>query len=186
MLAGVTFRLEPGEAIEVTGRNGAGKSTLLRAIAGLLPLTRGTVRLVMPGTPDEALPLTESVHLVGHADGLKSALTARENLAVGAAVAGRAALAPAVALDRLGLAGIGDLPVAYLSAGQRRRVALARLLAAWRPLWLLDEPATALDAVAQATLKTVVAEHRAAGGLVIAATHAPLGMPNARDLRLEA
>lgn len=186
VLAEVSFRLEPGQVLQVTGRNGTGKSTLLRALAGFLPLHAGRIRLERPGAPDEGTPVSELTHYVGHADGLKAALTARDNLDAAAALAGDPALPPEAALDRLGLAHVIDLPVAYLSAGQRRRVALARLLAAARPLWLLDEPATALDQGSQAMLAALMAEHRAAGGLIVAATHAPLGLADLRDLRLEA
>lgn len=186
VLAEVSFRLEPGQALEVTGRNGTGKSTLLRALAGFLPLQAGHIRLESQNEPDEGTPVGERTHYVGHADGLKAALTARDNLDAAAALAGEPALPPEAALARLGLAHVLDLPVAYLSAGQRRRVALARLLTAARPLWLLDEPATALDQGSQAMFAEVMAEHRADGGLIVAATHAPLGLADLRELRLEA
>ncbi len=185
VLRGVSFSIGPGEAIQVTGPNGVGKSTLLRGLAGLLPLAGGQVRWHEPEDLNES-SVAERLHYVGHSDGLKGAMTARENLAFGAALAGRAAMAPEAALARAGLALVVDLPTAYLSAGQRRRVALARLLVADRPLWLLDEPATALDRAALATLATMMADHLADGGLIVAATHAALGLEDARELRLEA
>jgi heme exporter protein A len=117
---------------------------------------------------------------------LKSALTARENLQFGLTLSGQARLPPREALDRVELAHVVDLPVGYLSAGQRRRVALARLLVADRPLWLLDEPLTALDRAARVMLMGIVADHLGRGGLVLAATHEPLGLPGTRELRLEA
>ena len=188
VLDGVSFRLDPGEALAVTGPNGVGKSTLLRALAGLVPLAAGRVAWVEPqaGAAREPPPLAERLHYLGHADGLKTALTARENLAFAAAVLGAPLAAPAEALRRLGLGPVIDLPVAYLSAGQKRRTALARLLVAHRPLWVLDEPATALDRDARASLASVMADHLAAGGLVLAATHARLGLDGARELQIGA
>ena len=181
MFANLSFSLGSGEALLVTGRNGAGKSTLLSAIAGLVPLERGAISVEGLGEAG----IAECIHLVGHRDALKAAFTARENLAFAAALLGTPRLDPAAALARFGLAGAADVQVAFLSAGQRRRVALARLLVAHRPLWLLDEPGNALDAAAQALLATLVAEHRQGGGAVLAATHAPLDLPGASELRLD-
>ncbi len=188
VLDGVSFRLDPGEALAVTGPNGAGKSTLLRALAGLLPLAAGRTTWVEGpgGAGHEPAPLPERLHYLGHADGLKTALTARENLAFVAAVLGARLGEPAEALARLGLGHVVDLPVGYLSAGQKRRTALARLLVAHRPLWVLDEPATALDRDGRASLAAIMADHRAAGGLIVAATHAGLGLDGARELRIGA
>jgi heme exporter protein B len=178
---GVSFALEAGEALEVTGRNGAGKSTLLAILAGALRPDEGAIRLV--GAGERTLP--ECLHLVGHRDGLKGALTARENLAFARGLLGDPGASPEDALEAVGLAHAAALPVAYLSAGQRRRVALARLLVAHRPLWLLDEPTAALDAPAQERLLALVRAHLAQGGLVVAATHQPLDLPGAQELRLE-
>ena len=178
------FSLSDGEALVVTGPNGAGKSSLLRALAGLLPFAAGRIA-VTPGGG-----LSECAHYVGHADALKPSLTVYENLEFWAALLGRADAPPTdpvmqieMALARLGLARIADLPAAYLSAGQKRRAALARLLAVRRPLWLLDEPATALDAASQKVLAEIMMAHLAEGGMIIAATHASLGLP-ARELVL--
>ncbi len=181
VLSGLSFALADGECLLVTGPNGAGKSTLLRALAGLLPLCRGTLSC----TPESGATLAEQVHYVGHADALKGTLSAAENLAFLAAMLGtsEAALEVEAALGALGLARLASLPVAYLSAGQRRRVALAGLLVARRPLWLLDEPSTALDSAAQAMLVKIMAAHRAEGGLIMAATHASLGIEG-RELKL--
>ncbi|GEP06979.1 heme ABC exporter ATP-binding protein CcmA [Methylobacterium oxalidis] len=181
IFAGLSFALGPGEALMVTGRNGAGKSTLLAVLAGRLKPDAGEVRVAEVG--EASLP--ECLHVVGHRDGLKSALTAEENLAFARDLLGAPALAPAEALAEMGLAHALRLPVAYLSAGQRRRVALARLLVCRRPLWLLDEPTAALDTASQAVLAHLMARHRAGGGLVVAATHQGLGLADARELRIE-
>ncbi len=182
----IDFDLAAGEALLVLGRNGAGKSTLLRALAGLLPLHDGDI--VFSGGGGDA-QLTEQAHYIGHSDGLKLALTALDNLEFwGLMLASSKArgLSPREALQKVGLARIGDFPVAYLSAGQKRRVALARLFVAPRPVWILDEPATALDVGSQATFAESMAAHRAQGGMIIAATHAPLGLVDAKELRLDA
>ncbi len=179
----VNFELRAGEALVVLGRNGAGKSTLLRALAGLLPLAGGA--LAFSGAGES--PLSEQAHYIGHQDGLKAALTALENLDFWSKMLGAAqGLSPLQALQRVGLARIGDFPVGYLSAGQKRRVALARLFVAPRPVWLLDEPATALDVASQETFAQAMADHRSGGGIIVAATHAPLGLADARELRLDA
>jgi heme exporter protein A len=181
VLAGVSFALGMGEALVVTGRNGAGKSTLLAAVAGLLRPEAGLIRAT--GLGESTLP--ESLHLVAHRDALKGSLTAVENLQFASDLLAFPGLTPGEALDAVGLPGAADLPVAYLSAGQRRRVALARLLVAQRPLWLLDEPTLALDMAAQTMLTGLMQRHLADGGLVIAATHTPLDLPGARELRLD-
>ncbi|KQO73309.1 MULTISPECIES: heme ABC exporter ATP-binding protein CcmA [unclassified Methylobacterium] len=182
IFANLSFALGPGEALMVTGRNGAGKSTLLAVLAGRLKPEAGTVAASEVG---EAT-LSECLHVVGHRDGLKSPLTAEENLAFARDLLGAPTATPRAALEELGLGHALRLPVAYLSAGQRRRVALARLLVCRRPLWLLDEPTAALDAASQAVLAGMMARHRATGGLVIAATHQALGLADAQELRIEA
>ncbi|GJD49405.1 Cytochrome c biogenesis ATP-binding export protein CcmA [Methylobacterium crusticola] len=181
IFARLSFALGPGEALTVTGRNGAGKSSLLAILAGRLRPDAGAVRAEDVG--ERTIP--ECLHVVGHRDGLKGALTAEENLAFARDLLGDPDLAPRAALARLGLAHAAALPVAYLSAGQRRRVALARLLVCRRPLWLLDEPAAALDAASQGALAALMGAHRAAGGLVVAATHQALGLEGARALSIE-
>lgn len=182
VFSNASFAIEAGQILVVTGRNGAGKSSLLRAIAGLLPLAQGELSLA-PASDD---PLAEQMHFVGHSDALKGALTVAENLSFYAALldCGRGGTAPGAALEAFGLAPLADLPAAYLSAGQRRRAALARLLVAERPIWLLDEPLTALDAASQGFVTQIMRTHADRGGLVIAATHAPLGLP-AAELRLD-
>ncbi|MEW6439265.1 MAG: heme ABC exporter ATP-binding protein CcmA [Pseudomonadota bacterium] len=177
IFAGLGFQLAAGEALLVKGPNGAGKSTLLRALAGLLPLAQGEITINPPTEARRA----ELCHYIGHADALKPALTLAENLTFYAALLGGGDIAPA--LVRLGLAGIADLPAGYLSAGQKRRAALARLVAIPRPIWLLDEPLTALDATSQTVVGDLMQAHLDSGGLIAAATHAPLPIA-ARDLVL--
>lgn len=180
----VSFHVESGQMLAITGPNGAGKSTLLRALAGLLPISAGNI--ICTGLPAEAV-LPGHAHYLGHRDALKSALTARENLAFWAAMLalpGAGGLAPEAALARLALPQVADFPVSYLSAGQKRRVALARLLVAHRPVWLLDEPTTALDAASQQLVAGMIEAHLAKGGIVIAATHMELGVEGARELQL--
>jgi heme exporter protein A len=177
---GVGFRLENGEAIALTGRNGAGKSSLIAMLCGRLRPEAGAIKL--DGLDD--MPLAEAAHLVGHRDGLKTALTAAENLRFAQELLGAPGLSPSEALAAVGLPHAGALPVGYLSAGQRRRVALARLLVASRPIWLLDEPMAALDIGSQAMLSQLMQRHLAAGGAILAATHGPLGLDGARELRI--
>ncbi len=181
VFADLSFTVRPGEALAVTGRNGAGKSSLLALLCGRLRPDAGAIRL--EGAGERALP--ECLHLVGHRDGLKGALTAGENLDIARDLLGEPAASAGQALEAVGLAHAAALPVAYLSAGQRRRVALARLLVARRPLWLLDEPTSALDAASQATLAGLMARHLADGGLIVAATHAPLDLEGVREIRIE-
>lgn len=182
VLEDVSFTVCGGEALLVIGPNGAGKSTLLRALAGLLAPASGEIALSGGGSGE--VPV--QAHYIGHAEAMKSALSARENLAFWAQMLGEGdGLAPQAALERFSLPRVADLPVGWLSAGQKRRVALARLLVAPRPVWLLDEPATALDAAALAGFARLMSGHLAAGGLIVAATHAPLGLAGARELRLE-
>lgn len=182
IFSNLSFALGPGDVLAITGRNGAGKSSLLAILSGRLRADAGRIAVAEVG--EASLP--ECLHAVGHRDGLKSALTAGENLLFAQRLLGAPRLDPRDALERLGLGHAHDLPVAYLSAGQRRRVALARLLVCARPLWLLDEPTAALDTASQAVLAELMEGHRAGGGLVIAATHQSLGLAGAAELRIEA
>lgn len=187
VFANLEFTLPAGEAMSVTGRNGAGKSSLLRIIAGLLPAANG--RIAVEGGDDE-LTLAEHCHYLGHRDALKPALSVTENLDFWRAWLGDDAKAEtrtdstADALAAVGLQGVARLPAAYLSAGQRRRLSIARLISVKRPIWLLDEPTSSLDTAAQATLTTLMNEHLATGGLIVAATHNAIGLMRAQQLHL--
>ena len=181
IFAGLSFRLAPGEALLLLGANGSGKSSLLRLLAGLLAPAEG--RLLWDGTDalaDRAAHATRLRYLA-HQEALKPSLTATENLDFFARLWGGT---PAAALARLDLSPLADLPVRLLSAGQRRRLALARLALAPVPLWLLDEPTLGMDAAAVGRLGGLLASHRAAGGMVLAATHLQLPLPGARELQL--
>jgi heme exporter protein A len=185
----LSFALAPGQALMLRGPNGSGKSSLLRLVAGLLTPAAG--RLLWGTTPVAADLASHHarLHYIGHQDALKPAMTPREVLAFATALRGRrlASAEPALneALAAFDLEGIADWPCRWLSAGQRRRVALARLLASPAPLWLLDEPTTALDSDGQARLEQVIAEHRAAGGMAMIATHAPIQLDAATTLALD-
>jgi heme exporter protein A len=173
----------------LSGANGSGKSSLLRLVAGLLTPAAG--RLLW-GTAAVAADLAAHharLHYIGHQDALKPAMTPRETLAFAAALCGRQLASAAPSLDEalvaFDLERIADWPCRWLSAGQRRRVALARLLASPAPLWLLDEPTTALDSDGQARLEQAIAAHRAAGGMAIIATHAPIRLDAGTTLALD-
>jgi heme exporter protein A len=182
VFSGVGFRIVAGRALAVTGPNGAGKSSLLRVLAGLLRPTAGAVTLA---GSDSDLTAAEQAHFLGHLDPVKPSLTVAENLSFWERFLGGGPGRPVdAALDAVGLGGLGRLPAAYLSAGQRRRLSLARLLAVARPVWLLDEPTAALDAAAQTRFATLLREHLDGGGIAIAATHAPLGIEPGEELRL--
>ncbi len=181
VFAALDFAVERGEALAVTGRNGAGKSSLLRLIAGLLAPAGGSIRL--EGS-DKEEPLAEQCHFLGHRDGLKPSLSVRENLEFWRDfLGGEAGLDVEASLDALQIAHLADLPASYLSAGQRRRLALARFVAVRRPVWLLDEPTSALDTQAQSLLAGLMTAHLQGGGLIVAATHDALGIPT-RELRI--
>lgn len=182
VFSGIGFTLGRGEALVVTGANGAGKSTLLRLLAGLLPAAAGTVRLEDGG--DEFPTVAAASHFVGHLDGMKPTLTLDENLRFWRDFLGAPMLPVGEALERVGLGGLGHLPFGVLSTGQRRRAALARLLASRRPVWLLDEPTAGLDAASGRRLAGMMADHLAEGGMLVAATHQPLGIDQAKRLEL--
>jgi heme exporter protein A len=180
VFTGLDFRVGAGEALALTGRNGAGKSSLLRLIAGLVRPAAGSVRLD-GGDPELTVP--EQAHYLGHLDALKPSLTVTENLGFWIDYLGGDRARLATALDAVALDDLADLPAGYLSAGQRRRLSIARLVAVARPVWLLDEPTSALDVASQERLAGLMRAHLAGGGLILAATHGPLGL-DTRELRL--
>jgi heme exporter protein A len=180
VFSGLDFEAATGEVLAVTGRNGSGKTSLLRLIAGLLLPAEGTITL--EGGADE-LTLPEQAHYLGHRDALKPALSVMENLAFWRDFLGGEGFEAGQCLQAVGLEHAAHLPAAYLSAGQRRRLSLARLLAVRRPVWLLDEPTAALDAAGQDLFVGLMRDHLARGGLIVAATHAPLGITS-RELRI--
>jgi heme exporter protein A len=180
VFSGLDFEAVSGVALTVTGPNGAGKTSLLRLIAGLLMVADGSIGL--EGGEAE-LTLAEQAHYLGHRDALKPALSVVENLSFWREFLGGAAFDVAESLAAVGLDHAGHLPAAYLSAGQRRRLSIARLLAVRRPIWLLDEPTSALDAAGQSLFATLMRDHLSRGGLIVAATHAPLGLV-ARELQM--
>lgn len=181
VFSGIDFAVAGGELLAVTGRNGAGKSSLLRTVAGLVRLTAG--ELSFEGGDGE-LTIAEQAHYLGHQDALKPSLSVGENLRFWAGFFGQKSIAVEGPLEAVGLDALTDLPAAYLSAGQRRRLSIARLLAVKRPIWLLDEPMSTLDSAAQQRLAGFMRTHLAEGGLILAATHGPLGVEASRELRL--
>jgi heme exporter protein A len=179
---GLGFGLKSGEALLVTGRNGAGKSSLLRMIAGLLCIAEGT--LALEGGHQDGT-IGEQAHYLGHLDALKPALTVSENLQFWAEFLGPASGDIAPALQAVDLTPLAHLPAAYLSAGQRRRLSLARLVTVPRTIWLLDEPTAALDATSQNKLAGLMRRHLTSGGMIVAAAHGAIGLERARELKMD-
>ncbi|TPL03273.1 heme ABC exporter ATP-binding protein CcmA [Mesorhizobium sp. B2-4-14] len=182
VFSGIGFALDQGQALVVTGPNGAGKSTLLRIIAGLLPKAEGHLLLEGGG---EAFPsIASACHYLGHQNAMKTALSVAENLRFWREFNGSGDTGVEEALETVGLGGIGHLPFGYLSTGQRRRAAIAKLLVSHRPLWLLDEPTAGLDKASEERFAGLMRKHLGDGGIVVAATHLPLGIEGAKALRM--
>jgi heme exporter protein A len=180
VFSGLDFEAASGEVLAVTGPNGAGKTSLLRLIAGLLVPAAGSVGLE---GGDTELTLPEQSHYLGHRDALKPALSVAENLSFWRDFLGGDVGDTSQCLAVVGLDHATHLPAAYLSAGQRRRLSIARLLAVRRPVWLLDEPTSALDAAGQDLFAGLMRDHVKGGGIIVAATHTPLGI-DTRELRM--
>ncbi|MCG8558847.1 MAG: heme ABC exporter ATP-binding protein CcmA [Hyphomicrobiales bacterium] len=176
---GLSLDVAAGEGLVLRGPNGAGKTSLLRTLAGFIPPAAG--RIALDGGAEDT-PVGEQAHYVGHLNGVKRALTVSENLAFWASYLGGGAIEES--LERLNLWALRDIPAGLLSAGQGRRLGLARLHLVPRPVWFLDEPSVSLDAASQTLLAGLIEGHVRGGGLVLAATHVPLGLELARELVL--
>jgi heme exporter protein A len=187
LFSDVGFALQGGESLVLTGRNGTGKSTLIRVIAGLLPPDEGRVKVIDGGA--EIPRAAEAMHYLGHRNAMKRELSIEENLVFWKSFmgdfAGGVGLDVEQAAEELGLAELLHLPFGYLSAGQQRRMAMAKLLAAWRPVWLLDEPTAALDRQSDALFARIMKGHLARGGIIVAATHQELGLEDAKRLEMK-
>jgi heme exporter protein A len=188
VFAGLGFAMQPGEALVLAGANGSGKSSLLRLMAGLLKPAAGVLRWEGKDVAGDPESFLQALQFLGHLEAVKPVLDLSENLAFWAGLRG---IDPApetlsAALLAFGLEGLADQPARYLSAGQKRRLALSRLLLGPSRLWLLDEPTVGLDAASVARLAAVIARHRAAGGCVVVATHLDLKLENARRLEMDA
>ncbi len=183
VFAGLSFSLASGELLALTGRNGSGKTTLLRALALLVPVEAGSVSWQGDDVGEDADRWRAQIAWLGHLDGLKGDLTVSENLDIANRLRG-AEGDTSTALAAFDLTPLAARAVRTLSAGQRRRAALARVVAAQAPLWLLDEPLNALDIPSQKLLHAALDAHLASGGVAIAATHAPIRVAGARTLEM--
>jgi heme exporter protein A len=176
----LSFALKPGELVHVTGANGSGKTTLLRTLCGLSRPAAGEIRWNGADIHDLGDDYRGALAYVGHLNGNQGELTLRENLRVAAGIAGHET-APDTALEQVGLLAYGDFPAKILSQGQKRRLALARLLVAHKKLWILDEPFSALDARSTEVMNALLSAHLAAGGMIVLTSHQDLAI----ELRTE-
>ncbi|OSJ32502.1 heme ABC exporter ATP-binding protein CcmA [Bradyrhizobium japonicum] len=188
IFADVSFRLTRGEALILTGRNGSGKSTLLRVIAGFLLPEKGSVKVSDSQGVTDRRP-SEVCHYLGHRNAMKNELTVAENLHFWRSFLSDGSQVPTASIEHaaeaVGLGSITHLPFGYLSAGQQRRFAFAKLLVAHRPIWILDEPTAALDTNADKLFTSLIGEHQKNGGIVLAATHQSLGLRNVQELQMK-
>jgi heme exporter protein A len=183
----VSFALSGGESLVLTGKNGSGKSTLLRVVAGLLRPESGTITW-QAETADKGMRAAEACHYLGHRNAMKAELSVHENLTFWQQFFGQSQQGKSLpvdeAADAVGLSEITHLPFGYLSAGQQRRMAFAKLLVSFRPVWILDEPTAALDVSAERVFTGLIESHLRNGGILIAATHQPLGLESAQELKM--
>lgn len=184
IVSGISFELNAGDALIVTGENGSGKSTTLRGIAGLLPLSQGYVRLLDETGKQFEGETREYCHYLGHQNSMKPALTVSENLDFWQKFCGDPDLTIEEALEEVDLAHTIDLPFSYLSAGMKRRVSIARLLVSDRPIWIVDEPTAGLDAHSVKIFTGLCKTFCEGGGILIAATHLPLGIETEKTLEI--
>jgi heme exporter protein A len=184
IVSGISFAVNAGEALVVTGANGSGKSTTLRGVAGLLPLAGGLVRLEDEAGKSFENPVREYCHYLGHQNAMKPSMSVRENLEFWQAFMGEPLLGVEEALEEVDLSHTIDLPFHYLSAGQKRRVAIARLLVSDRPVWILDEPTSGLDAQSVGVFTSLAKAFVEDGGILVAATHLPLGLEKTGTLEI--
>ena len=184
VVSGISFELASGESLVVTGENGSGKSTTLRSLAGLLPLAKGQISLFDENGKQFENPVREYCHFLGHENGMKPTLTVRENLDFWQQFMGEELLPVEEALEEVGLTHAIDNPYYYLSAGQKRRVAIARLLVSDRPIWILDEPTSGLDAHSVRLFAGLAKAFTDDDGILIAATHLPLGLKKTKTLEI--
>lgn len=182
VFAGLDFAVGAGEALLLIGANGSGKSSLLRLMAGLARPAAGGIAWDGAAIADDSEAHAARLHYVGHLDAVKPALTVSENIALLSGLRGGGDDGVAAGLAQFGLDNLVDMPARLLSAGQRRRVALARIVASPGALWLLDEPTVALDRESVARLEDAIARHRAGGGIAVLSTNVDLGVPNTRML----
>ncbi len=189
IFADISFEVAQGEVLIITGHNGSGKSTLLRIVADLLPNAGGDIKL--EGRPDGApisfdeKPLREHCHYLGPENAMKPALSVEENLLFWQRMDDEPHLSVDEAIDMVGLGSLNHVPFGHLSTGQKRRIAIARLLVSWRPIWLLDEPTSGLDRRSEAQFADLMRVHIEDGGIVLAATHIPLGLENSGSLVMD-
>jgi len=184
IVSDISFELEAGEALIVTGENGSGKSTTLRGIAGLLPLAGGKITLLDETGKQFEGQVREYCHYLGHQNAMKPALTVRENLNFWQKFCGEPDLTIEEALEEVDLAHTIDLPFSYLSAGMKRRVSIAKLLVSDRPVWIVDEPTAGLDAQSSRMFTGLCQRFCEGGGILIAATHLPLGIETEKTLEI--
>ncbi|WNJ99726.1 heme ABC exporter ATP-binding protein CcmA [Thalassospiraceae bacterium LMO-JJ14] len=186
VLSGTGFAVTSGHALILKGANGAGKSTLLRLMAGLMRPVSGSISWDGADIRDDPVEHNRRLAYIGHADAVKPALSVMENVTFWAEISGSTAMPATDALAALGIGHLADLPARYLSAGQRRRVTLTRMLTSGAALWLLDEPTTALDADTTDALKVLIEAHLSAGGMAVISTHTDLGLSTADTLTIAA
>lgn len=176
ILSALSFSVESGQALEISGDNGSGKSTLLMALAGLLPSVGGTIELLDRDPEFDDIPLPELCHLLGAENAMKPTLSVEDNLTFWRSYHGAPHLEVDEALEMVGLGGLQSVPFGHLSTGQRRRIGICRLLVSWRPIWLLDEPTSGLDGHSVKQFSKLMQAHLQDDGMIVAATHLPLGL----------